>query len=46
MSEKEIYSFSTEVTQPKEVSETKTQVNEETGKSEKVTVSKTVDAPV
>lgn len=45
MIEKEIYSFSTEVTQPQEVSETKTEHNKETGKSEKVTVLKTVDTP-
>lgn len=45
MSDKEIYSFSTEVKQTKEISETKTEVNKETGKSEKVTVSKTVEVP-
>jgi len=46
MSNKEIYSFSTEVQQTKEVSETKTEFNKETGEPEKVTVSKTVEAPV
>jgi hypothetical protein len=45
MSDKEIYSFSTEVKQTKEISETKTEVNKETGKSEKFTVSKTVEVP-
>lgn len=45
MSDKEIYSFTTEVKQTKEISETKTEVNKETGKSEKVTVSKTVEVP-
>jgi len=45
MSNKEIYSFSTEVSQTKEISETKTEFNQETGEPEKVTVSKTVDVP-
>lgn len=45
MSDKEIYSFTTEVKQTKEISETKTEFNQETGDPEKVTVSKTVDVP-
>lgn len=45
MSDKEIYSFSTEVQQTKEVSETKTEINKDTGEPEKVTVSKTIEVP-
>jgi len=45
MSNKEIYSFSTEVSQTKEISETKTEFNQETGDPEKVTVSKTIEVP-
>ena len=46
MAQKEIYSFTTEVTQSKEVSEVKREKNKDTGKFEEVTISKKKDVPV
>jgi hypothetical protein len=46
MAQKEIYSFTTEINESKEVSEVKKEKNKDTGKLEEVTISKKKNVPV